>query len=124
MSRPYSRLGHAAIVVPPAVPITNAVRVADEERADVTRDAEVDDFARGLMPQVTDTPFGPATHLVLCPKYGNLPQVGRGKSSGTLSSRPPNGTGTPAPILEHPSAWHKTYLFCVTINRTNMLMEK
>lgn len=57
---------HATIVVPPAGPAADAVRIADEERADVMRDAEVDDFACGLMPQVTDAPLRPAAHLVLC----------------------------------------------------------
>src|SRR5438132_4353067 len=67
MSLPYSRLGHAAVVVPATVPITHAVRIADEERADLVLDAEVDDFASGLVAQVAHAPLGPATHLVFRP---------------------------------------------------------
>ena len=64
---PVFPLRHAAVVVPTTVPITDAVRIADEERADLMLDAEVDDFARCLVAQVAHAPLGPATHLVFCP---------------------------------------------------------
>ena len=58
-------LRQAAVVVPTAVPAADPVRVADEERPYTVRDAEVDDFARGLVSQIAHAPFGPAAHLVL-----------------------------------------------------------
>ncbi len=60
-------LRHATIVVTATIAGAHAVRIADEERADVVRDAEVDDFASGLMPQVTDATLGPTAYLVLGP---------------------------------------------------------
>ncbi len=43
-------LRHAAIVAPATIAGADAMRVADEERPDLVLDAEVGDFARGLMP--------------------------------------------------------------------------
>ena len=53
--------------MPTAVPVTDAVRVADEERPDLVLDAEVDDLPRRLVAQVAHAPLSPAAHLVLGP---------------------------------------------------------
>jgi hypothetical protein len=65
---PVFPLRHAAVVVPATAPITDAVRIADEERADLVLDAEVDDGCRvALCCRVAHAPLGPATHLVFRP---------------------------------------------------------
>jgi len=58
-------LRHAAIVMPATIVGADAVRIADEERADVVLNAEVDDFASRLVPQVAHAPLGTAAHFVL-----------------------------------------------------------
>ena len=60
-------LRHAAIVVAATVPVAHAVGVADEEPSHPVLDAKVDDFARGLMPEIAHAPLGPSTDLVLGP---------------------------------------------------------
>jgi len=52
--------GHALIVVPPGVLRADTVRIADEERSNFLLDAEVNHFAAGFVPQITDAPLGPA----------------------------------------------------------------
>ena len=64
---PVFPLRHAAVVVPATVASADAVRIADEERADLVLDAEVDDFASCLVAQVAHAPLGSATHLVFRP---------------------------------------------------------
>src|SRR5438105_2168311 len=64
---PVFPLRHAAVVVPTTVASADAVRIADEERADLVLDAEVDDFASCLVAQIAHAPLGPATHLVFRP---------------------------------------------------------
>ncbi len=59
--------GHALVVMPATVPVAHALRVADKERPDLLPDAEVDDLAGRLMPQVAHAPLGSAAHLVLRP---------------------------------------------------------
>jgi hypothetical protein len=56
--------GHALIVVPAFVLIADTVRIANEEGSDLLLNTEVDYFAGGFVPQVTNTPLGPATLLV------------------------------------------------------------
>lgn len=58
--------GHALIVVPTAVLLADTVRIADEEGSNFLLDAEVNHFAAGFVPQVTDAPLGPATLCVFC----------------------------------------------------------
>ncbi len=58
---------HALVVMSSIVMMANAMRIADEERTHPLLDAKVDHLAGGFVPQVSDTPFRPATLLVLCP---------------------------------------------------------
>ena len=58
MSLPYSHCAMRPVVVPPAIAIAHAVRIADEEGAYSVLDTEVDDLPRGFMAQITDTPLG------------------------------------------------------------------
>jgi hypothetical protein len=95
-------LRHAAMVVTATIAGTHAVRIADEERADVVSDAEVDDFAGGLMPQVTDATRGPAAHLVLGPgEFFPAPRAcsACGISTQTCSAKPLFQTSVHAPAL-------------------------
>src|SRR5258706_4883557 len=57
--------GHALIVVASSIPITHAVRVADEETPYLVLDAEVDHDRGCFMAHIRDTPFGTAADLVL-----------------------------------------------------------
>lgn len=82
--------GHTLIVMAPIVLITDTVGIADEEGANLLLNAEVDDFSRGFVPQVTNTPlssaallilrslqFLPATRILFAPRLrpSNLPQL-------------------------------------------------
>ena len=49
---------HALIVMPPAVLIADTVRIADEESSDFLLDTEVNHFAAGFVPKITDAPLG------------------------------------------------------------------
>jgi hypothetical protein len=60
-------LRQAAIVAPTAVPITGAVRIANEERSDELSHAEVDHLSGGFVPQIADAALGPPAHLVFRP---------------------------------------------------------
>ena len=62
---PVLPLGHTAIVEPTRIAGSHAMGVTDEERPDVLLDTEVDDFAGGLVAQVTHTTIGLAADLVL-----------------------------------------------------------
>ncbi len=57
-------LRHAAIVMSAAVPVADAVRIADEKRADVVLDAKVNHLSCGLVPQIAHAPLNPLAHLV------------------------------------------------------------
>jgi hypothetical protein len=59
--------GHALIVVPAIVLVTNPMRIADEEGADLLFDTKVDHFARGFVSQITNTAFSASALLVLRP---------------------------------------------------------
>ncbi len=56
---------HPLIVVSPVIMVANAMRIANEESANLLSLAEVNDFACGFVPQVTDAPFGTPALLVL-----------------------------------------------------------
>ena len=57
--------GHALIVKAATVFLPDAMRIPDEEGADLLFDTEVDHFPGGFVPQVTNTAFGTTTLLVL-----------------------------------------------------------
>jgi hypothetical protein len=60
-------LPHASVVVAAAVAGADAVRVADEERADPVIDAEIDDCPRGFVSEITHASLGPSADGVLRP---------------------------------------------------------
>ena len=56
--------GHPLVVVTTTITIAHAVRITDEESANLLFDTEVDDFACGFVPLVANTPLGTFTLLV------------------------------------------------------------
>ena len=59
--------GHALVMVPATVLITEPVWIANEERANVLCYTEVHNFARGFVAHVSDTSQRPCAYVVLCP---------------------------------------------------------
>jgi len=57
--------GHALVVMPTAVPVAHAVRIADEETSDRVLDTEVNDRLGRFMAQIADAPLRSMTDLVL-----------------------------------------------------------
>lgn len=66
---------HALIVVSAFVLIADSMRVANEEGSHLVLDTEVDDFARGFVPQVTNAPFS-TTALLIFGSLKSLPTPG------------------------------------------------
>jgi hypothetical protein len=105
-------LGHTLIMMPTIILVTDAMGIADEERANVVLDTEVDDLARGFMPQITDTPFVTLVRFVLgplqlFPSSGILLAVTLlpAELSQLLIALPLKGTDTPS--------CHDQGLFCI-----------
>ncbi|OLB44715.1 MAG: hypothetical protein AUI01_12740 [Ktedonobacter sp. 13_2_20CM_2_56_8] len=57
--------GHAPVVVAAGILVAHAVRVADEERADLVFHAEVDHLAARLVTEIAHAPLYPPAYLVL-----------------------------------------------------------
>jgi hypothetical protein len=74
---------HTLIMMPSSILIADAMRIADEERAHLVLNAEIDHLARRLMSLIADTPFSAATLLVLG-ALKLLPATGILRASGLL----------------------------------------
>ena len=55
--------GHALMVMAPVVLLTNAMRIANQERANLLFHTKVDDCASRFVSRSTNTPLGPTTLL-------------------------------------------------------------
>ncbi len=62
---PVLPLGHTPVMLAARVTGAHIVRVADEQAPNLVFDAEVDDLARGLVPQITHAPLVPVRDPVL-----------------------------------------------------------
>jgi hypothetical protein len=56
--------GHALVVMPPALVLTNPVRITNEESANTLFHAEIDDLTSRFMAQITNTTLGAAALLI------------------------------------------------------------
>jgi hypothetical protein len=57
--------GHALIVVPASIAVTDAVRIADEETSHLVLNTEVYHLAGGFVPHISDTAFRAQTYFML-----------------------------------------------------------
>ncbi len=87
--------GHAPVVMAAGILVAHAVRVADEERADLVFHAEVDHLAGRLVPQIAHAPLYPPAYLVLG-ALEPLPSAGMGGTPGLLPADLPDLLRSPS----------------------------